>query len=134
MLHIAFAELMRRGAQKMLAGQGRFGMHQRHHILQLVAKSEGSAGLIKSGAAPEPAAQGLIQQPAVRHHIHRRVGRFHVHRAERSLPILPDAFERAAAGLGAAKALDQVLHFRQARDRLRGENWFLVPVRPANQR
>ena len=95
MLHIAFAELMRGGAQQMLAGEGRFGMHQRHHVLQLVAESVGAAGLIKPGAAPEPAAQGLIQQPAVGHHIHGGIGRFDVHRAERSVPILPDAFERA---------------------------------------
>jgi len=39
MLHIAFAELMRGGAQQMFAGQGRFGVHQRHHVLQLVAES-----------------------------------------------------------------------------------------------
>ena len=51
MLHVAFAELMRRGAQKMLAGEGRLGMHQRHHILQLVAEAKRSAGLIKPGAA-----------------------------------------------------------------------------------
>ena len=78
MLHVAFAELMRGGAQQMLAGEGRLGMHQRHHVLQLVAESVGAAGLIKSRPAPEPAAQGLIQQPAVRHHIHGGIGRFHI--------------------------------------------------------
>ena len=67
MLHVAFAELMRRGAQQMLARQRRFGMHQRHHILQLVAEAKCAAGLIKASAAPETAAQGLIQEPAVGH-------------------------------------------------------------------
>ena len=51
---------MRGGAEKMLAGQGRLGMDQRHHILQLIAESIGTAGLIKAGAPPEPAAKGLI--------------------------------------------------------------------------
>jgi len=39
MLHIAFAELMRGGAEQMLASEGWFGMHQRHHVLQLVTES-----------------------------------------------------------------------------------------------
>ena len=111
MLHIAFAELMRGGAQQMLAGEGRFGMHQRHHILQLVAESKGSAGLIKPRAAPEPAAQGLIQQPAVGHHIHGGIGRFHAALRRASDSNMPDPFERSAAGICPAKAADQVLHF-----------------------
>src|SRR5258708_6932064 len=49
MLHIAFAELIRGRAQKMLARQARCGMHERHHVLQLVSKSECSTGLIKPG-------------------------------------------------------------------------------------
>ena len=52
MLHIAFAELMRRGAQEMLAGEGWLGMYQCHHILQLVPKAIRSAGLIEPGASP----------------------------------------------------------------------------------
>ena len=114
MLHIPFAELMRGGAQQMLAREGRFGMHQRHHVLQLVAESVGPAGLIKPGAAPQPATQGLIQQPAVGQHVHGRIGSFDLHRAEGSLPILPDSFQRRAAGVGAAKATNQGLHFRRA--------------------
>ena len=60
MLDVAFAKLMRGGAEKMLAGQGRLGVDQRHHILQLIAEAVGTAGLIKAGAPPEPAAKGLI--------------------------------------------------------------------------
>jgi len=44
---------MRGGAEQMLAGQRRFGMHERHHILQLVAKSVGATRLIKPRPAPE---------------------------------------------------------------------------------
>ena len=122
MLHVAFAELVRGGAQQMLAGERRLGMHQRHHILQLVAEAEGAAGLIEARAAPEPAAQGLIEQPAVRHHVHGGIGRFDVDRAERPVPVLPDAFERGAAGVGAAKTLDQVLHVPGGCGRRRGGN------------
>jgi hypothetical protein len=130
MLHIAFAELMRGGAEQMLAGEGRFGMHQRHHVLQLVAESIGAAGLIKPGPAPEPAAQGLIQQPAVRHHIHGGIGRIHVHRAEGSIPIGPDAFERNAAGVRPAKTLDQVLHLRRVAADPEAETRFpFLPIR-----
>ena len=130
MLHIAFAELMRGGAEQMLAGEGRFGMHQRHHVLQLVAEPVGAAGLIKPRPAPEPAAQGLIQQPAVRHHIHGRIGRVHVHRAERPIPIFPDAFEGDAAGVGAPKALDQILHVRRVATDPEAETRFpFLPIR-----
>ena len=110
MLHIAFAELTRCGAEQMLAGQGRFGMHQGHHVLQLVAESVGAAGLIKPGSAPEPATQGLIQEPAVCHHVDGGIGRIDVDRAEGPTPILPDAFQRRAAGAGPAEAPDQILH------------------------
>jgi len=33
MLHVAFAELARGGAEQMLTGERRFGVHQRHYIL-----------------------------------------------------------------------------------------------------
>ncbi len=109
-LHVAFAELMRGSAQQMLAGEGRFGMHQRHHVLQLVAEAVGPAGLVKPRSSPQSAAQGLIQQPAVRHYIHGGIGRINVHRSQSSIPIVPDAFECNAAGIRQAKAPDQALH------------------------
>ena len=133
MLHVAFAELMRGGAQEMLAGEGRLGMHQRHHILQLVAEAERSAGLVEPGASPQAAAQGLIQQPAVGHHVNGGIGGFDLHGAERSIPILPDAFEGATAGLGGAEAADQGLHFSRRSAPPRGGSWFPVPARRANQ-
>jgi len=48
---LAFAKLACGGAKQMLAGQRRFSMNQRHHVLQLVAKTVSAAGLIKAGAA-----------------------------------------------------------------------------------
>src|SRR5262249_6355687 len=60
MLDVAFDELMSGSAQKMFACDRRFGMHQRHHVLQLVAKSVSAAALIKAGAPPIAATEGLI--------------------------------------------------------------------------
>ena len=111
MLHIALLELAGRGAEQVLAGQGRLRMHQRHHVLQLIAETVGAAGLVEARPAPQPAAQGLVQQPAVRHHVHRGIRRIDVHRAEGPVPMGPDALECEAAGIRAAKAVDEALQF-----------------------
>ena len=113
-LHVPFPELPRRRAQEVLAGQSRFGVHQRHHILQLVAETEGAAGLVESRPAPQPAAQGLVQQPAVRQHVHGGIGRVHIHRAERAGSNGPHPFERRAGGVRPPEPLDQALRFRRA--------------------
>ncbi len=52
-LHVALAELMRGGAEQLLAQQFRARVNQRHRILQLVAKTERAARLIKSRARPQ---------------------------------------------------------------------------------
>ena len=109
-------------AQQVLAGEGRLGMHERHHVLQLVAEPVGPAGLIEARPAPEPAAQGLVQQPAVRHHVHGRIGRVHVYRAERPVPVGPDPLERRAARVRAGETVDQVLRLGRRCGRPRGEN------------
>jgi len=60
MLYVALDELMSGGAQKMFAGKRRFGMDQRHHILQLIAETVGTTTLIKASASPVAAAERLI--------------------------------------------------------------------------
>src|SRR6266536_1919639 len=90
MLDVAFAELVRGGAQQMLAGQRRLSVDQRHHILQLIAETISAAGLIKSAAPPKPAAQRLVQKPAISHQVDRWVGGFDVQGAERAVPITPN--------------------------------------------
>ena len=70
MLNISFQELTGRAPQQVLAHQMRPGVDERHHVLQLIAETVGPARLIKPGAAPQPATQGLIQQPAVGQHVH----------------------------------------------------------------
>src|ERR1700737_1171378 len=100
--HVAFAELVRCCTQNMLTGQSWFGMHEPHYVLQLVAKSKCSAGLIKAGSAPKATAQGLIEQPAVCHQVYRWVRSLYVNRAEGSRPILRNSCQRSSASLDAA--------------------------------
>ena len=59
-LNVAFAKLVRGGAENLLAQQFRARVDQRHRILQLVAKTERAAGLIKSRARPQAAGNRLI--------------------------------------------------------------------------
>src|SRR6185312_7774204 len=73
-------------------------------------KTIGAARLIETRAAPEAAAQRLVEQPAVRHRIHRGIGRVHIDRAQRAVPVAPYALERCAAGARATEATDQPLH------------------------
>src|ERR1700746_601009 len=98
MLHIALAELVCRRAQNMPPCYGRFGVDERHRVLQLIAKSECPAGLIKTGAPPKTTAQDLIQQPTVGNQVNRCIWSFHMDRAERLLPMLANAFEDRLGG------------------------------------
>ena len=56
------------------------------HVLQLIAESEGAAGLVRPTTRPDPATERLIQQPAVHQQIERIVGRAYLDRAERVVP------------------------------------------------
>ena len=64
-LDIAFHELPRGRTQDVVARDMGRGVHESHHILQLVTKPVSAARLIKSRAAPEATAEGLINQPAI---------------------------------------------------------------------
>src|SRR5260221_10208423 len=114
MQDVAFPELIGGRAQKMLSRKGRFGMHQRHHILELVAKPECTTGLIKTGSTPEPAAQRLVEQPTVGHQVYRWIGGFDLNCAKRLFPILANAFQRCLARLRPPRALNQILHLGEA--------------------
>ncbi len=60
-LHIPRHELVRCGAQDLLAHDRGFGMDERHDILQLVAEAICAAGLVKRRARPDPAGQRLVE-------------------------------------------------------------------------
>ena len=52
---VAFRKLLCRAAKQVFADQARLRVRERHRILQLVAETEGSAGLVVAAAAPESA-------------------------------------------------------------------------------
>ena len=86
-LHVAFGELARGGAQDLLAQQRGPREAQRHRILQLVAETVGAARLVEAGARPGAAGQRLIQQPAIHHDVERAVGRLDLHVAGELVPV-----------------------------------------------
>src|SRR5947207_8750553 len=63
-LDIAFHELSRGRAQDVVPCEIGRGVHEGHHVLQLVAEAVTAARLIKGRAAPHPAAESLVKQPA----------------------------------------------------------------------
>src|SRR3546814_3766027 len=68
------------------------GMDQSHYILQLVAKTECAAGLVKGAARPYPACQGLVYEPAVGLYVQGLIGRLDAHGAQSVDPVLRDFF------------------------------------------
>ena len=108
MLDIAFAELMGRTAQQVLAHEAGLGMDKGHHVLQLIAETECAAGLVVSAASPQTAGQRLIQKPAVRQYIERLIRCFNLYSAQRVLPVMPYFFQRVVRRRRAAVALHQM--------------------------
>ena len=72
-------------------------MEERHHILELVAKTVGAARLVKGGTPPDATAQHLIEQPAIDQEIERGLGRAHLDRFEHGIPSCPNVSQQHAA-------------------------------------
>ena len=113
MLHIAFAELPPGGTQEMRARRCRIGQRDGHAILQLIAKSVGTARLIEGRARPDPTGQGLVEQPTVHHDVQRSIGRLDADRAEQRVPM-GDHRRQGGVQVGLAIAPDQRLRFGRA--------------------
>src|SRR4030095_7740625 len=105
MLDVTFDELTTGAPKEMLARERRRGVDERHCILQLVAKAEGSSRLVITAARPQAARHRLIDQPAVGQHIERRVRRIHLHGAKRALPVRVYGVPCNARGGRSAEAL-----------------------------
>src|ERR1700728_3315417 len=78
-LHVAFDELPARGAQQMFASDGAFRYRHRHHVLQLIAETVGSAELIERGPRPDAARKCLVEQPAIQDDIHAGIRSGYLH-------------------------------------------------------
>ena len=55
MLDISFRELAGGAQEQVLAHQVRLGVDQRHHVLQLIAETEGAPRLVEAAARPKAA-------------------------------------------------------------------------------
>ena len=64
-LYIPLGELTACGKKEVLTREARFGVDERHHVLQLIAKTEGAPGLVVAASRPQAACQRLVQEPAV---------------------------------------------------------------------
>ena len=106
-LDIAFDELPGGAAQQVLAHQRRFRVHERHHVLQLVAEPEGATRLVRSAARPQAAGHRLVHEPAVGQHVDRRVRRDHLHGTQRPLPLRQHRVQRRVRGRHPAIARDE---------------------------
>src|SRR5581483_403049 len=78
-------------------------IHERHHVLKLIAKSEGAARLIERRTPAHATGQRLIQQPAINQRVHRRIRRLDFDRAEHLVPKLKHALERLVNFVQVAK-------------------------------
>ena len=92
----------------MLAQQAGFGMHERHGVLQLIAKTERPAGLVKSCPRPHATGERLVNKPAVGQEVHGGVGRFDMERTERSTPVMPDPFQGSVSIGSTAESLHEL--------------------------
>src|SRR5207247_2256011 len=86
MLHVAFDELTRRRQQDVGSTEIRSRVQERQDVLQLVAETERTAGLVRSASRPETATERLIEQPAIDQQVERVVGRPHLYGAEGIVP------------------------------------------------
>src|SRR3990170_3623572 len=128
-LHVTLKELALGATDQLLAGEPRRSMDKRHGVLQLIAKTVGTAGLIIPTAAPEPAGHCLVDQPAVGQHVQRRVRRLHVHRAKGSVPVSPHRFQCLPCANRPAESPDEMLRLVGAAGSAEYKHYFaLLPV------
>ncbi len=100
MLNISLLKLMSGTEEKMSADESGFCVNERHGVLQLVAKTESTAGLVVPAPGPKTTCQRLVDKPAICQHVEGLIRRFDLYGAERAVPVVPNPFEceRAAAG------------------------------------
>jgi hypothetical protein len=65
MLHVTLDELPRGRGKKVRATQLRTRVHERQHVLKLIAKTERASWLVWTAARPHAAGQRLVQEPAI---------------------------------------------------------------------
>ena len=99
MLDVPLGILPGRGPEDMGPRLLRSRVEKRHHILELVAKTIGSARLVKGGTPPDATAQHLIEQPAVDQEVERWLGGTDLDRLQAAHPTVPERLAVPAAAL-----------------------------------
>ncbi len=94
--HVTLLELMGCRLEDVLAHQVRANVNVGHHVLKLVTKPVGAAGLIKRGPAPEAAGERLIQKPAIQKNVHARVRGLYPGLFQ---DLIPECFDTLPRGL-----------------------------------
>ena len=107
MLNISLLELTGRAAEYVLAHEARLGVNEGHHVLQLVAETEGAPRLVVSAPRPNTARQRLVQKPPVGQQVEGLIRCVHIYRAESVVPVLPYRFERVTRSRGSAETMSQ---------------------------
>src|SRR3989339_1995207 len=59
-LNISLGKLPAGGQQNVFTHEPRFGVDERHYVLQLIAKTKGASGLVESAPRPETAGKCLV--------------------------------------------------------------------------
>jgi hypothetical protein len=108
MLDISLMELTGSAEEEVLSHEARLGVDERHHVLQLIAETEGAPWLVVSIPGPKTARYSLVQEPAIGQEVDGLVGCFHIHCAESVIPVLPDRFERVSRCSRSPEATHQV--------------------------
>src|SRR4029079_8405405 len=85
----------------------RIGMHERHHILQLITETVGSAGLVKAAAGPQSASDRLVHEPAVGENIEARIGRVDLRCAQHMPPLTCYRVERFMGSYRSSRTLHE---------------------------
>src|SRR5206468_12990172 len=89
-LDVAFDELARGGAEHVLTRHVRPGYRERHHVLKLITKAVGAAGLVERRPRPHTTGERLVEQPAIEQHVHGPVRRRDLYAAQHVIPVLRD--------------------------------------------
>src|SRR3989441_7516363 len=69
-LDVALDELPRGGPKHVLTREVSPGHREGHHVLKLIAKAVGAAGLIERRPRPDTTGERLVEQPAVEQYVH----------------------------------------------------------------
>src|SRR6185436_6263810 len=107
-LDVPFEKLTGSRVEEMAANKARRRQQQRQRILQLIAKAEGAARLVKGRTPPDSAGQRLVEEPPVQHHVHRPVRGADRDHAKEIGPVRCRPAQRLVYDVTTAMPLDEI--------------------------